>query len=220
MIRAIVAKARVVILDPVLARRHIATIRPPMSAIEADDSEESVLLTIQYQECRVRDRGVEGGCVEDEDLREGGHQQLLVASVLSTLLALPIGNLERRHRMDHAVREALLALRRCHRELDQGVGMRVLVVARITLDRVCDLEAAELVEKGELVAQILEELVRVADVVAGGHDGRLDTLVEGLQALISLARPNFLKCLIDGRRIQSRICSVACLDVGNTKDSL
>ena len=215
-----VANIGIVMLDPILTRRHVAAVRPPVPTVEADHRHQRVLLSVHHQLCRVRDRRVQRGGVEHEDLREGRHQQLLRATLRLALLARPIRNHDRSHRVNHAVRQTLLALRRRDGELNHRVRAHVLVRARIALDGVADLEATELIKEGQFIAHVLEQLVRVTDALAGGHHRRAHTFVEGLQTFVALAAPDFLKRFVDGRGIQSRFCNVACLDIRNTEEGL
>ena len=158
--------------------------------------------------------------MEHKDLGKRRHQQLFGTALATALLALPVGNLDGCYCVNDAVRQTLLSLSGRHRELDQRVGMRIFVVARITLDRIDDLESTQLVEERKLVAQELEKLMRISDAVTRRHNGSLHAFIQCLEPFIALATPDFLQCLVDGRRIQSRIRNVACLDVRNSEDSL
>lgn len=75
--------------------------------------------------------------------------------------------------------------------------MGVFVVAIIALDHVRNLEPTQLVQKRQLVAKELQQLMRVANSLACGHHRGAHALVEGLQTLITFAPPDFLEAKVD-----------------------
>jgi len=70
MLGSVIANTLVIVLDPILTGRHLATIGPPMSAVEAHDCEKSVLLPVQNQDRGIRDGRVNRGHVKHKDLRK------------------------------------------------------------------------------------------------------------------------------------------------------
>jgi len=107
--------------------------------------------------------------MEGQNLGKAGQEELLRASLLRALLTPPVGNLKGAGSLDNRIRNRLLGTGRDDRELNHGIPMVIHVITVITLDDIGDLEAEELVQEGDLVTQKLEELMRVTDVLTGGH---------------------------------------------------
>ena len=158
--------------------------------------------------------------MEDKDVRKGCHEQLLRTSLLLALVALPVGNLYGRNSLSNTLNQRLLALRRCYRELDELVRPHVRIVTVAALDLVAHVEAHQLVEIRELVAQKLEQLVAVADAFARRHECCLDALVEVGETIIPSTCPNLLEGHVDGICIICLTVGIAGLNVRDTKDCL
>ena len=176
---------------PRLTRGEITTPGEPVTAGEADYRHQSVPDLVQDKDWRVGCRCPHGGLVEHENLRKLCEKELLGAPVLSTVVALPVRDGEWPYCLCDGVGDRLLLLRGCDAELSQSVRLDFLVGAVVAPDGVRYLEAHEFVKEGNLIKEEVDELVRVADVLTGGHVWRhLHTLVEGLESLITLASPN------------------------------
>jgi len=191
LLGAVAANVCVVVRHPRLSGREVAAIGPPVPPVVAHDSEQSILDSIQDQDARVGDRGVDRGHMEGEDLWKGGQEKLLRASLVLTLLTCPVRDLEGLGSGHNRLRHRLLRLSRDNRKLDHGIAAAVGVVTMLTLDQVCDLEPEELVKEWDLVAKEGDELMRIPNALSCGHCGRrLHTLVETLESLITRTRPD------------------------------
>jgi hypothetical protein len=82
------------------------------------------------------------------------------------------------------------------------------------------LEPTQLVEERQLVAEELQQLVGVANALASGHEGRLHTFVQSLEALVAAGAPDFLKGKVDGVILVGLVVLVTVLDFGEAEECL
>jgi hypothetical protein len=75
--------------------------------------------------------------------------------------------------------------------------MGVFVVTIIALHHVRSFKPTQLVEEWKLVAEELQQLMRVANSLACGHHRCARALIEGLETLITFAPPDFLEAKVD-----------------------
>ena len=88
------------------------------------------------------------------------------------------------------------------------------------LDLVRNFEATQLVEKGKLVAEELQQFVRIANALAGRHELCVDGLVETPKTLVSFGGPDLLKTKVDSVVLVGLFVGVALLDFRETVDGL
>lgn len=130
--------------------------------------------------------------MKHENFRKLCEEQLLGATTLSAGVTFPVRNHCWFHRLCDSIRDGLLFLRGCNTEFRQCIGLGLLVRAIAALNSVRNLEPHQLVKEGNFVVKEVDEFVGVADVFTCGHmRGDLHTLVEGSEALVTLAAPNF-----------------------------
>ena len=171
----------VIVGDPCLARRHVATICPPVSAIEADDCEQRILNLVKRQHARVSYRRLQRRDVERKDPRESSQQELLGTPLLATLLARPVGDRVRLRGTDNRIGDRLLRLGGNNRELNHGLALAVSVGAVVTLQPVLHTKPEELVQHGDLIAEELQQLMRVPNSLARRHQRCVHDCVEVLE---------------------------------------
>ena len=97
--------------------------------------------------------------MKHENLRKLCEEKLLGASILSTVVALPVGNGDWPYRLCDGVRDRLLLLRGGDAELRQSIGFCLLMTAVVTTDGVRYLEPHEFVKEGNFVKEEVNELV-------------------------------------------------------------
>ena len=144
---------------PRFSWRHVSSPSEPMVARETDNGEQCIANLVHNQDWGVCDGCIDGCLVEHHHLRELCEEELLGTSLLGTLFAGPIGNGRRTNRFSNRISSRHLLGGRRDGELRQGIWPNILVVTMITLDLVCDLESHQLVEKGNLVAEKLNQLM-------------------------------------------------------------
>jgi len=206
---------------PILSRREIAPPREPVPACETHNREQCILNLVEDQHRSVGCRRSDGGLVEDHDLRELGQKHLGVASLSLALLAGPIGNRMDLDGLPDGFGHRLLLLGGRERELVDCVGTQVLVLAVVALNGGCDAEASQLVKEGNLVAEKLNQLVRIANALSSRHMGRhLDTLVQRLQSLIASTAPNLCETHLNRVLAIFFIIRESLLQIRNAEDCL
>jgi hypothetical protein len=206
---------------PWLTRGKVSTPGEPVSSCETYNRHECVTILIQHKDWRIGSRCPYRSLVEHEDLRELGEEQLLRASVLSTVVTLPIWNGDRAYCFCDGIGDRLLLLRGCDAELGQCIWLDFLVGAVVTPDGVRYLEPHEFIKEGNLIEEEVDELVRVTDVFSCGHmGGCLDALVECLETLFSFTSPDFREAHFDRDSSVLLILVEARLEVRDAEDRL
>lgn len=158
--------------------------------------------------------------MEGHDRRKCAHEKLLRASTLLTLFTLPIGNRDWPTRINNRLRGRLLRATRSNRKLNHGLTPAVLVTAVRACNIICNLESEKLVQERVLVANELQEFVRVSDALSRRHQGCIDNRVEVPESLFPFGGPDLVETDFD------RICCIvllvleALLEIGNTVDGL
>jgi len=137
--------------------------------------------------------------MKHQNVRQGGNQQLLAASLLVALLAPPVRDIDRRDGTEDGLRHRHLRPTLAgDGELNQAVLSHVRVGAVLASNVMTNLESHKLVKKGNLITEKLEEFVRVANALAGGHRDCLHALIQCVEALIPLAGPYLGHAHLDG----------------------
>ena len=206
---------------PWLTRGKVSTPGEPVTAREADHRHQCISDLVNHDDRCIRRGGPNRRLVEHEDLGELCEEQLLGATQLPALVALPIRDGERLDCVCDGFRHRLLLLSWRDAELRQRVGLGLLVGAVVTLNHVRYPEPHELVKEGNFVEKEVDELVGVANVLTGGHmRGHLHALVEGVESLLTLAAPKLGETAVDWVTIILFVLAVAVLEVGDAEDRL
>jgi hypothetical protein len=82
------------------------------------------------------------------------------------------------------------------------------------------LEAAQLVEKGKLVAEELQQFMRITNALSCGHEVCVNSLVQGLETLVALGGPDFLKTKVDRVVLIGLLVGVSLLNFRETVNGL
>lgn len=177
---------------PWLTRWKVTTPGEPVISCETHDRKQCEANLVEDDDGCVLCGGSHGRLVEHHDLRKLSKHHLLMASLLLALFTGPIGNALWFDGFSNRIGDGLLAAYWCNRELVEGVGAEVFVVAVVALNGVRNLEARKLIKEGYFITEELNELVRVADAFACGHGGTdLDAFIQGFQSLITTTGPDF-----------------------------
>ena len=183
---------------PRLTGWKVTTPGEPVISCEAHNRKECEANFVEDDDGSVLSSGSHRRLVKHHDLWELSKHHLLVTSLLLTLFTGPIGNALWLDGLGNRIGDGLLASYRRNRELVESVRTNVLVGAVVALNGVRNLEARKLIKEGHFITEKLDELVGVADAFACRHRGTdFDAFIQGLQSLITTARPYFGEARFD-----------------------
>jgi len=210
----------VIVGDPRLPRRHIAAVRPPVTSVVTDHGKECILNLVQTQNARVRHCRAERSHVKGEDLRKSGHEKLLRAPLLPALLACPIRNRMRLGGGNDGIHHGLLRLGRDDRKLNHCFSLAVCIGTVVTLEAVLHAKSEELVQHRDLVAEELQQLVRITNALSSRHQRCVHTCIQILKTHCTHGGPNGVETHFN--RIVGVVLFIleALLQVRDAKDSL
>lgn len=154
-------------------------------------------------------------------LRELGQKHLGVASLSFALLARPIRNRMEFDGFPNGFGDCLLLLGRSKGELIDGIGAQIFVLAVVALDGRCDTEPSEFIQEGNLVAEELNQLVRISDTFPGGHmGGHFHTFIQWLETFVASTSPNLRETHFNRILAIFFIIHESLLQIRNAEDCL